>query len=119
MNKSLFLNKISVYNKEITYPESGQIVLIKFLNIFPNKFKIILTSQIFLGVCISLKKKGILTSIILRNIHNREGVEHNFFLHSPLINSIKIFAVKKNMSKKNKLYFLRQKPVRFSKVSVS
>lgn len=61
----------------------------------------------FEGTVISKTGKGIKGSFTVRKISFGEGVERIFPLHSPVIDSLKV--VSKGVSKRSKLYFLRDR----------
>ncbi|MBD5405897.1 50S ribosomal protein L19 [bacterium] len=61
--------------------------------------------QIFEGVCIARKNKGISSSFTVRKISFGEGVEKVFPLYSP--NIAKIEVVKYGKVRRSKLYYLR------------
>lgn len=61
--------------------------------------------QIFLGIIIAIKNKGLHSSFTVRKITNGEGVERVFQTHSPIIKDIKI--KKMGIVRKSKLYYLR------------
>ena len=63
--------------------------------------------QIFEGVVISKKNKGLNSSFIVRKISSGEGIERTFQLYSPLIESIEI----KNRGdvRRAKLFYLRER----------
>lgn len=84
----------------------------------------------FSGVLIAIKRKGADTSILLRNIVQRTGVEMQFFLNSPAIRNIKLIqraggtpppgeeGVKMGKAMvRSKLYFLRDYPSKMSAIS--
>lgn len=84
----------------------------------------------FSGVLIAIRRKGVDTSILLRNIVQRTGVEMQFFLNSPSIKEIKIVqraggkappdeeGVKMGKAAaRAKLYFLRDHPQKMSAIS--
>ena len=84
----------------------------------------------FSGVLIAIKRKGADTSILLRNIVQRTGVEMQFFLNSPAIKNIKVIqraggtpppgeeGVKMGKAMaRSKLYFLRDYPSKMSAIS--
>ncbi|ORZ29839.1 translation protein SH3-like domain-containing protein [Catenaria anguillulae PL171] len=63
----------------------------------------------FAGVVISVRHKGIDTSVTLRNYVLKTGVEQTYKVYSPMITAIKV--LKPNASfNRNKLYFLRENP---------
>ena len=63
--------------------------------------------QIFEGIVISRKNRGLNSSFIVRKISSGEGIERTFQLHSPLIESIEI----KNRGdvRRAKLFYLRER----------
>lgn len=70
--------------------------------------------QAFEGVVIAKKGSGLKQSFTVRRISYGEGVERNFMLHSPLIDSIEV--LKKGKFKKARLYYLRKKIGKDTKV---
>lgn len=64
-------------------------------------------TQIFEGVVISRKGKGLSETFMLRKISNGVGVERVFPVHSPLIEKIEVVRLGK--VRRAKLYFLRDK----------
>ena len=61
--------------------------------------------QIFEGVVISRRNRGLNSSFIVRKISSGEGVERTFQLHSPLIDSIVV--KRRGDVKRAKLFYLR------------
>lgn len=106
INKALFLD----------YIKSRKVVFIELF--FYNKK--IIKKQLFLGVCISVTKKGFNSGLILRNVLGKVLVEQKF-----LIFDKKIFNIRNSKQyflnyKKSKLYFLKYLPkfFRINKVSL-
>lgn len=62
-------------------------------------------SQIFEGIVIAIKNRGLHSSFTMRKITSGEGVERVFQTHSPMIKDIKI--KKFGIVRKSKLYYLR------------
>ncbi|KAI7902511.1 translation protein SH3-like domain-containing protein [Cokeromyces recurvatus] len=84
----------------------GSIVLVETFN-GPGET----TTSTFIGVCISIRRKGIDTNFTLRNIVMRVGVEQRYSLYSPLLKSIKILQKPNEIKfKRAKLYYLRDQP---------
>ncbi|BAC24396.1 rplS [Wigglesworthia glossinidia endosymbiont of Glossina brevipalpis] len=94
----------------ITKLFSGDIVKINIWVLEGNKKRI----QIFEGIIIAIKNKGISSSITVRKISNGEGVERMFPLHSPIIESI--IVNRHSLVRKSKLYYLRNKKGRSSRI---
>ena len=63
--------------------------------------------QNFEGVVMSIKKRGLNSSFIVRKISSGIGVERTFQLHSPLIDSITV--KRKGDVRKAKLFYLRDR----------
>ena len=63
--------------------------------------------QIFTGVVISIKGRGIRRSFTVRRIVQGEGVERVFPFHSPLVAGVKI--KKRGSVKRAKLYYLQHR----------
>ena len=61
--------------------------------------------QIFEGIVISRRNRGLNSSFIVRKISSGEGVERTFQLHSPLIDSITV--KRRGDVKRAKLFYLR------------
>lgn len=80
----------------------------------------------FTGVLLSVRRRGIDTSILLRNVVNRIGVEMQVFVASPHLKDIKIIQragggtgqgkVGKRM-RRAKLFYLRDSPEKMSAIS--
>ncbi len=70
--------------------------------------------QAFEGIVIAKKGSGVKESFAVRRISYGEGVERIFQLHSPLIDSISV--VKKGRVRRAKLYYLRKKIGKGTKV---
>lgn len=64
-------------------------------------------TQVYQGVLIAQRGRGINKSITVRRIVANEGVERVFPLHSPRI--AKIEVVRRGDTRRSKLYFLRQR----------
>jgi large subunit ribosomal protein L19 len=61
--------------------------------------------QIFEGLCIAIRNKGVATSFVVRKISHDEGVERIFHLYSPRIAGVKV--VKRGIVRRAKLYYMR------------
>ena len=61
--------------------------------------------QVFEGVCIARKKRGLNSSFTVRKISYGEGVERVFPLYSPQIADIEV--VRRGAVRRAKLYYLR------------
>ena len=65
--------------------------------------------QIFTGIILALKGRGIRRSITVRRIVQSEGVERIFPLHSPRVIDIQI--TRRGDVRRSKLYYLRDRPL--------
>ncbi|WP_343152488.1 50S ribosomal protein L19 [Buchnera aphidicola] len=63
--------------------------------------------QIFEGIVIAIRNRGLNSSFTVRKISNNEGIERVFQTHSPIIEKISI--QRNGFVKKSKLYFLRNR----------
>ena len=63
--------------------------------------------QVFSGVVISRKGRGINETFTVRRVVNDEGVERLFPLHSP--NVVDVKPIRSGETRRAKLYFLRQR----------
>ena len=63
--------------------------------------------QIFEGIVISRKNRGLNSSFIVRKISSGEGIERTFQLHSPQIESIEIKS--RGYVRRAKLFYLRER----------
>lgn len=61
--------------------------------------------QVFEGVCIARKNRGLNSSFTVRKISHGEGVERIFPLHSPRVAEIEV--IKRGLVRRAKLYYLR------------
>jgi large subunit ribosomal protein L19 len=69
----------------------------------------------FTGVLISIRRRGIDTSFVLRNIVQRTGVEMQFFVNSPHLKEIKLVQKPpKGRMRRAKLFYLRTSPDKMS-----
>ena len=63
--------------------------------------------QIFEGIVIAIKNRGLNSSFTVRKISNGEGVERVFQTHSKLITEINV--KRKGDVRRSKLYYLRER----------
>lgn len=72
-------------------------------------------SQYFTGVCIAFKRRGTGSSFVLRNVLEGVAVERSWPYYSPCIVGAEIVGKKKGVNR-NKLWYLRDKPLKESTV---
>ncbi len=102
------MDKIAVVEKKYVKKEPpkfeiGDTVDVHFRVKEENKMRV----QLFSGIVIGQKGKGISKMFTVRRISYGEGVERVFPLHSPRIE--KVVVKKKGKVRRSKLYFLREK----------
>ena len=71
-------------------------------------------TQTFTGICIARKNRGLGSSFTLRTMLGNVGVERMFPLYSPNIKELVVIERKK--VRRAKLYYLRDRPARFSRM---
>jgi len=71
--------------------------------------------QAFEGTLISRRGRGLNSTFTVRKVSYGEGVERTFLLHSPLIDKIEV--IRKGKARRSKLYYLREKIGKKSKVA--
>ena len=70
--------------------------------------------QPFEGVVLSIKKRGLGSSFIVRKISNGVGVERTLQTHSPIISSIKV--KRRGDVRQAKLFYLRERTGRSARI---
>ncbi|KAG6833785.1 hypothetical protein H0H87_001217 [Tephrocybe sp. NHM501043] len=72
----------------------------------------------FTGVLMGIRRRGLDTSIILRNIIQRTGVEMQFFVNSPHVKDIKVLQKPPGgRMRRAKLFYLRDSPEKMSMIA--
>ena len=71
-------------------------------------------SQIFEGIVIARRKKGIESTFTVRKISYGEGVEKIFPVHSPRVESVKV--IKKGKVRRAKLFYLRDRSDKMGRI---
>lgn len=69
-------------------------------------------AQYFTGMCIAVKRRGLGSSFVLRNVVDGVAVERAWPTYSPLIRDAEVLG--RNKVRRNKLWYLRDKPLRES-----
>lgn len=69
----------------------------------------------FVGICIARHNKGLGSTFVLRNVIGGVGVETMYELYSPAIKEIKVLKLERR--RRAKLYYLRDKPSKYSTVN--
>ena len=86
--------------------------------ISPKKRILFLKAKSFLGFLIGIKKKGLATSLYVRNVIKKKPILFNIFLYSPLVEKFSIMLQRSSYKGRAKLFFLEKKPLRFSRIRV-
>jgi large subunit ribosomal protein L19 len=68
----------------------------------------------FTGICIARRNRGMGSSFTLRSVVANVPVERSFPLYSPTVKAFEI--VERRKVRRGKLYYLRDKPLRYSRV---
>ena len=63
--------------------------------------------QVYQGVVIARRSRGLTSSFLVRKISHGEGVERRFMTYSPMVASIDV--VKRGVVRRAKLYYLRDR----------
>jgi len=61
--------------------------------------------QVYEGVVIAKRNRGIASSFVVRKVSHGEGVERKFMIYSPVVNKIEV--VKRGVVRRAKLFYLR------------
>ena len=113
-------------NKTLATPEKQEMFRKLFGRHSPNQIRpgsiIQLTLEhaptIFTGVLLSIRRRGLDTSILLRNIIQRTGVEMQFFVNSPHVKDIKVLQMPPGgRMRRAKLFYLRDSPEKMSMIA--
>lgn len=73
---------------------------------------------LFSGVVTNIRRRGMDTSFVLRNIINRTGVEMQFFVNSPHVKDIQVLKRPKGRGmRRAKLFYLRDAPEKMTAIS--
>ncbi|KAF9358083.1 hypothetical protein BGX34_009070 [Mortierella sp. NVP85] len=84
----------------------GDVVLVETLNSMSTD-----KTSTFIGVLIAMDRRGLHSSLTVRNVILKVGVEMKYMLYSPLIKSIRVMK-KGEGFRRAKLYYLRDNPGR-------
>ena len=104
--KTLENEEIARLGKSIPKFDVGDSVAVGVKVVEGNRKRI----QIFEGVVIARRNRGLNSSFIVRKISSGEGVERTFQLHSPLIDNIKVV-------RRAKLFYLRDRSGKSARIS--
>ncbi|KAF8164983.1 translation protein SH3-like domain-containing protein [Crassisporium funariophilum] len=114
--------------KTLFTPEKHQMIQTLFSRrspkqLVPGSIVTVISDQaptLFTGVLIAIRRRGPDTSIRVRNILQRTGVEMQFFVNSPTLKEIKLLKTpSKGRMRRAKLYYLRDAPDKMSSLAGS
>lgn len=94
-------------------PQSGDIIRVAYVRSIVGDDEPLLY---FTGIVIAVRRRGMGSMIILRNVIDGIPVERGFPFYSPLIKDATVIGKKKN-SRRSKLYYLRDRPLKQSTVA--
>jgi large subunit ribosomal protein L19 len=109
--KTLENEEIAKLGKSIPKFDVGDTVAVGVKVVEGNRKRI----QIFEGVVIARRNRGLNSSFIVRKISSGEGIERTFQLHSPLIDNIKV--VRRGDVRRAKLFYLRDRSGKSARIS--
>lgn len=113
-------------NKTLMTPEKQEMFRTLFDRHSPNQIRpgsiIQLTLEhaptTFTGVLLSIRRRGLDTSILLRNIIQKTGVEMQFFVNSPHVKNIQVLRNPPGgRMRRAKLFYLRDSPEKMSMIA--
>ncbi|KAG6890945.1 hypothetical protein C0995_000902 [Termitomyces sp. Mi166 len=113
-------------NKTLATPEKQEMFQTLFNRHSPNQLRpgsiIQLTLEhaptTFTGVLLGIRRRGLDTSILLRNIIQRTGVEMQFFVNSPHVKDIKVLQKPPGgRMRRAKLFYLRDSPDKMTMIA--
>ena len=106
------MNELSKFQEKKNVPDFnvGDTVKVSVKSIEGDKER----SQIFEGVVIARRKKGIESTFTVRKISYGEGVERIFPVHSPRVESVKV--IKKGKVRRAKLFYLRDRSDKMGRI---
>lgn len=105
------IEKLQIKNDAILNFKTGDTICVNFKIIYDkSKTK----TQNFEGVVIAIRKNGLNTTCTLKKFSFGEDIEKTFFIHSPIINWIKI--KKKGIVRQSKIFYIRKLKGNASKI---
>ena len=112
MSKNKFIQQVESSQLRQDIPEfsQGDTVVVQVRVVEGSRERL----QPFEGVVLSIKKRGLGSSFIVRKISNGVGVERTFQTHSPIISSIKV--KRRGDVRQAKLFYLRERTGRSARI---
>lgn len=100
----------AVFPAKVPRPRSGDVIRVTYVQSLKN----VKMTQCFTGICMAVRRRGIGSAFVLRNVVDGVAVERGFPMYSPLIRDAEVVGHKK--VRRNKLYYLREKPLKESTI---
>ena len=112
MNKNKYIQKVesSQLRDDLPSFSPGDTVVVDVRVVEGTRERV----QPFEGVVLSIKKRGLGSSFIVRKISNGVGVERTFQTHSPIISSMKV--KRRGDVRQAKLFYLRERTGRSARI---
>eukprot|EP00177_Eucheuma_denticulatum_P005926 GFKZ01010804.1.p1 GENE.GFKZ01010804.1~~GFKZ01010804.1.p1 ORF type:complete len:206 (+),score=17.81 GFKZ01010804.1:120-737(+) len=101
----------AIFPKNIPNPRSGDLIRIAYVHTLAEERR----PQYFMGICIAVRKSGLGSTVVLRNVVEGVAVERGFPIYSPLIKDAQLVGRRK--VRRSKLYYLRDKPLKDSTIA--
>lgn len=98
----------AVFPQKVPDPQAGDIMTVTYA---PDSRRPTFTQR-FTGICISVRRRGLGSAFVLRNVLDGVPVERSFPFYSPGIRDVEITGRRKVA--RNKLYYLRDRKLRES-----
>lgn len=103
----MVVERRAVFPAKIPHPRAGDLIRVSFLPAAGHA-----RTLKFAGIVMSVRKSGVGSTVVLRNVVEGVPVERGFAVYSPLIVDAELLGKKK--VRRAKLYYLREKPLRES-----
>lgn len=100
----------AVFPTKVPDPRAGDVIRVSYSHSLADTRP----PLFFTGICIAVRRRGLASAFVLRNVVEGVPVERGFPMYSPLIRDAEVLAHKK--VRRAKLYYLRHKPLKESTV---
>lgn len=98
----------AIFAQKVPDPRAGDIMTVTYS---PDASRPDFTQR-FTGICISVRRRGLGSAFVLRNVLDGVPVERSFPFYSPGIRDVEVTGRRKVA--RNKLYYLRERKLRES-----
>lgn len=103
-------NKRAIFPLKIPQPRAGMIIRVTYVQSLEEGT----VSKYFTGICMAVRRRGMGSTVVLRNVVDGVAVERGFAFFSPLIKNAEVMGQKR--VRRAKLYYLRNKALKESTV---